>query len=197
MIAVPGTDVRAGVVVGVDTHKDCHLAVVVSLLGEALGNRSFPVTTAGYRDLLAWAAGFGLVLRAGVGGTGSYGAGLTRSLRTAGVQVVEVNRPNRAMRRRRGKRDAVDAEAAAGAVLTGEAVTAPKDGDGPIEAIRVLKVTKDSAVKARVQAVNQLKNLLVNAPARIREPWEGLSLARLVVRRTTPARPLPGPSGHP
>ncbi len=131
------------------------------------------------------AEGFGRVLRAGVEGTGSYGAGLTRSLRMAGVRVVEVNRPNRAMRRRRGKSDAVDAEAAALAVLGGEAVTVPKDSDGPVEAIRVLKGTKDSTVKARVQAVNRLKNLLVNAPAHIREPLEGLSLARLVAQCKT------------
>lgn len=77
----------------------------------------------------------------------------------------------------------MDAEAAARAVLGDEAVTVPKDSDGPVEAIQVLKVTKDSAVKARgARAVNQRKNLLVTAPAHIRESLEGLLLARLVRR---------------
>lgn len=171
MIALSETADQTEIVIGVDTHKDCHVAVALSPLGVVLDSRTFPVTAAGYQELLDWSRNLGRVTRVGVEGTGSYGVGLTRALRAAGVLVIEVNRPNRAMRRRRGKSDAVDAEAAARAVLSGEATAAPKSGDGPIEAIRVLKIAKDSAVKARVQAVNQLKAVLVNAPARVREPW--------------------------
>ncbi|MFE3526788.1 IS110 family transposase [Streptomyces sp. NPDC059161] len=172
------------VVLGVDTHKDCHVAVALNTLGVVVGCQPFPVTAGGYQDLLQWAYALGRVTRAGVEGTGSYGAGRTRALQRAGVRVVEVNRPNRAMRRRRGKSDAVDAEAAARAVLSGEATAVPKNGDGPVEALRVLKIVKDSAVKARVQAVNQLKAVLVNATASIREPLEGLSVPRLLARCT-------------
>ncbi|MGI5255447.1 IS110 family transposase [Actinacidiphila glaucinigra] len=179
----PVTDAdQAEVVVGVDTHKDCHVAVAISMLGVVLGTGSFPASAAGYEELLRWARTTGQVKRVGVEGTGSYGAGLTRALRTAGVEVLEVNRPNRALRRRRGKTDAVDAEAAARAVLSGEAAVVPKNGDGPVEAIRVLKIAKDSANKARVQAVNQLRSVLVNASSRVREPLEHLSLPQLIVR---------------
>ncbi len=69
---------------------------------------------------------------------------------------------------RRGKTDAVDAEAAARAVLSGQAQAVPKDGDGPIEAIRVMKLAKDSAVKARVQATNQIHMVLINAEPALR-----------------------------
>jgi len=48
-----------------------------------------------------------------VEGTGSYGAGLTRSLRAAGIAVVEINRPHAHTRARRGKTYAIDAEGAA------------------------------------------------------------------------------------
>ncbi|MEV6107116.1 IS110 family transposase [Streptomyces sp. NPDC051940] len=171
-------------VLGVDTHKDFHVAVVLSGLGVLLDGETFPATADGYRKLVAWASGFGPVGQAGVEGTGSYGAGLTRWLRTQGVQVVEVNRPNRAMRRRRGKTDAVDAEAAARAVLAGHARVVPKLGVGPIEAIRVVKLTKDSASKARVQAINQLRNVLITAEAAVRDSLEGLSLSRLLTRCT-------------
>lgn len=121
-----------------------------------------------------------MLRRAGVEGTGAYGAGLTRVLHAAGVTVVEVNRPDRATRRRRGKTDAVDAEAAARAVLGGSATAAAKTANGPVEGIRVLKLAKDSAVKARVQAMNQLHAVLVNADPALRERLAPLTPARLL-----------------
>jgi transposase len=77
-------------------------------------------TRAGYQQLLDWTRHHGQLTRAGVEGTGTYGARLARFLTQAGVNVLEVDRPNR-QRRRRGKSDPTDAEAAARAVLAGEA----------------------------------------------------------------------------
>lgn len=37
-------------VLGVDTHKDVHVAAVLTALGALLATRSFPATRAGYRD---------------------------------------------------------------------------------------------------------------------------------------------------
>ena len=52
------------------------------------------------RTLVAWVEGFGVLGRVGVEGSGSFGLGLARFLRTSrGVGVVEVNRPNRQHRR--------------------------------------------------------------------------------------------------
>ncbi|MFF0478881.1 transposase [Streptomyces sp. NPDC004284] len=170
---------RTEVAVGVDAHKDCHVAVAINMLGVVLGTGSFATTAAGHRELLDWVQTLGLAKRAGMEGTGSYEAGLPRA---AGVEVVEVNRPNRAMRRRRGKSDVVDAEAAARSVLSGEAAVVPKNGDGPVGATRVLKIAEDSAVKARVQAVNRLRSVLVNAGTLVREPLEELPLPRLIVQ---------------
>ena len=173
------------IVIGVDTHKGIQVVVVLSLLGTVLASRSFATTAAGCRSLLTWARVLGRVGRAGVEGTGSYGAGLARSLHAAGVEVIEVNRPNRAMRRRRGKSDTVDAEAVARAVLGGEATVVPKRGDGPVEAIRILKIAKDSAAKARVQAINQLRAVLVNSQPAVREPLEKPALPRLIAHCAT------------
>jgi transposase len=69
-------------------------------------------------------------------------AGLTRHLRAEGVQVVEVNQPDKTTRRRRGKTDAVDAEAAARAVLCGRATATAKTGDGPVEMARMFKLAR-------------------------------------------------------
>ena len=100
--------------------------------------------------------GWGELEAVGVEGTGSYGAGLARRLAAAGATTVEVVRPNR-QARRRGKSDPADAEAAARVVLSGQASARPKSADGPVEAIRLLRATRRSALKARTQAVNQLK----------------------------------------
>ncbi|MPY86074.1 MAG: transposase, partial [Actinophytocola sp.] len=117
--AQPSQDDSANgeVVLGVDTHKDLHVAAVITALGALLCSKAFPATAAGYRQLLAWARTFGTLRRAGVECTGSYGAALARHLRAEGMQVIEVNQPDKATRRRRGKTDAIDAETAARAVL--------------------------------------------------------------------------------
>ncbi|MET7401036.1 IS110 family transposase [Dactylosporangium sp. NPDC005572] len=157
-----------------DTHKDVHAAALTSH-GAMLATASFPTTITGYQQLLSWAHGFGDTVVAGVEGTGSWGAGLTRFLRSEGITVIEVNRPNRAMRRRWGKSDTVDAEAAARAVISGQATVVPKTADGSMEAMRYFKLAKDSAVKSRTQAINQLKGVLVNGDPALREQLTGLS----------------------
>lgn len=175
--ALPSQDDNAigEVVLGVDTHKDLHVAAVITTLGASLGSRAFAATRAGYEQLLAWARTFGPLQRAGVECTGSYGAALARHLRAEGVQVIEVNQPDKATRRRRGKTDAIDAEAAARAVLSGRASGSMKSGDGPVEMLRMFKLAKASAIKARTQTINQLKAVLVAADPALREALTGLS----------------------
>lgn len=131
---------------------------------------------------MAWASRHGRLIRAGVEGTGTYGAGLTRHLTQAGVTVVEVDRPNRQRRRRRGKSDPIDAEAAARAVLADEATTTPKARSGIVEAIRVLRVARTGAIKARTQTANQLRDLLVTAPEELHTQLYPLSTAKRVQR---------------
>lgn len=171
---------RQQIVIGVDTHAETHTAVAVDALGRVLGTVEVPATGAGYRRLVTWARRHGELSRAGVEGTGAYGAGLARHLIEAGVEVIEVDRPNRQRRRRRGKSDPTDAEAAARAVLSGEATTVPKDRTGVVEAIRILQVTRRSAVKARTQAGNQMKDLVLTAPEAVRARLRGLSTRQRV-----------------
>jgi transposase len=178
------------VVIGVDTHQDRHVAAALDGLGRLLGVTDIATTRAGYDDLRVWAETFGEVEAFGVEGTGSYGAGLTRHLRAAGHLVIEVIRPNRQARRRNGKSDPADATAAARAVISGEANGVPKSANDTVEMIRVLRVARASAMKARTQAVNALKSLVVTAPAELREQLHGLTTAKLVV---TSARLRPGP----
>ncbi len=170
------------IVGGVDTHKQTHVAAAVDRVGRLLGTSEFPATSVGYRDLLRWLRGHGVVSLIGVEGTGSYGAGLARYLAREGVSVVEVIRPNRQLRRRRGRSDPVDAEAAARAALAKEADVTPKSADGPVESMRMIRLARTSAVKARTQAANQIDALVTCAPQSLRSQLKGLSLRRLAER---------------
>lgn len=171
--------VKRDVVVGVDTHSAMHCAAVLDSSGRLLATAEFAATGAGYRLLVGWAARHGRPIAFGVEGTGAYGAGLSRHLAREGFEVREVPRPDRRLRRSKGKSDPVDAEAAARAVLSGTATVAPKLADGPIEAIRALRVARTGAVKAQTAAMNTLRALVVTAPDALRSqlPSGGLPTA--------------------
>ena len=168
---------RVDVFGGVDTHRDTHVAAVVDTVGRVLGSESFAAERAGYEQMVTWLGLRGQLVRVGVEGTGSYGAGLARCLTEAGIEVVEVNRPNRQLRRQRGgKTDSVDAEAAARAAASGQASAVPKSGVGPVECIRMLGVARRSAIKARTQAANQIHALVVGAPEGVKHQLKGMNL---------------------
>jgi transposase len=125
--------------------------------------------------LLEWASSFGIIDRIGIEGTGSYGAGLSRWLRSQGLVVVEVDRADRADRRKRGKDDLIDAENAARAGLAERATGTPKSADGNVEMFRVLRVARRSAMRAKMVAINQLHALIVSAPDELRDQFAGLT----------------------
>jgi transposase len=96
----PGDDpCPVSVFIGVETHRDFHVAVALSLQGSLLGEMHLPAYRAGYEALLDWALelaeGRSTSLVFGIEGTGCYGAGLSRHLQAAHCSVREVNRPNR------------------------------------------------------------------------------------------------------
>jgi len=165
---------------GVDTHTATHHAAVIDSHGRLLDDAEFPASPAGYAALLTWMRGKGTLTQVGVEGTGAYGAGLARHLHDQGIEVLEVPRPDRRIRRQRGKSDPIDAEAAARTVLAGRASGAPKLADGPIEAIRMLRVARNGAVKARTAALNTLRSMVITAPEPLRSQLRTLSSAQLV-----------------
>ena len=172
---------RTDVIVGVDTHKHEHVAVAIDGFGGRLGELLVPATVEGYEQIVTWASAFGPVFAYGVEGTGSYGIGLARFLRRRGDWVIEVSRPPRkGQRRAAGKSDPIDAEHTARQVLAGQATTTPKLADGAIEAIRLVKIARDTAVKAHTQAMVTLKATLVTAADDLRSALEPLTDFKLV-----------------
>jgi transposase len=178
------------VVGGVDTHADVHVAAAVDANGGVLGVESFPTTRPGYRELHGWLVGFGVVARVGVEGTGAYGAGLARFLRSQDLEVIEVDRPNRQERRRAGKSDSLDAIEAARATLSGRASAVAKHADGNVEALRVLLIAKRSARQTRISCLNQIRHLVFTGPDELRDQLRSVPRAQLG-RRACGLRPNP------
>lgn len=172
---------RGDVIVGVDTHKNQHAGVTVDGLGGRIDDLVITANDDGYQQLLDWARAQGRVVAFGVEGTGSYGIGLTRFLRRHGIKVIEVSRPPRkAERRLQGKSDTVDAEHAARQVLAGSATAVPKASDGDVEVLRLVKIARDTAVKAHTQAIITLKATLVTASDELRAELEPLTDFKLI-----------------
>jgi transposase len=157
------------VVGGVDSHADTHHAAALDERGRLLSTNGFATTTSGYRQLLGWLTEFGSVEAVAVESTGCYAAGLVRFLRKHHVRVVEVNRPHAHTRRRVGKSDPIDAEMAARLFLAGKAKAIPKQSDGIVESIRMLRAARNSAVKSRSAALVQIRDLIITAPQPLRE----------------------------
>lgn len=180
---------RSGhVVIGVDTHKHIHVAAVMDSVGGILATLTIATDTAGFKQLLEWATGYGKIVAFGIEGTGSYGAGLTSFLRRHNHKVVEVARPDRRLRRLNGKSDTLDAENAARAVLAGFATAVPKTADGAVEMIRQLKVAHDTAVKGRTGAMVTLKAMLVHATEDLRRET-ARKTQKMIARHCAALRP--------
>jgi transposase len=159
--------------------------VLLDGLGGNLAEQFVPATAEGFAHLLTVATSHvgphGRLIAFGVEGTGSYGIGLAPFLRRQGHQVREVNRPPRKGERRlTGKSDLLDIEHAARQVLSGAPLATPKTADGDVESLRLLKIARDTAVKARTAAMIALKATLVTADDELRAQLEPLTDAKLI-----------------
>jgi transposase len=168
------------VAIGIDTHRDEHVAVAVDRLGQRLGALAFTVDEAGFAQIAAFARSFGEPVFA-IEGTGSYGASLARSLLAEGFAVFECERPAR--RRRKDKNDLIDAELAARRLLSDQPLALPRTGSER-EQLRLLLLERRSATHARQQAVNQLKAAIVTLDPPLRRQLGRLRPAALTRNAT-------------
>ncbi|MEB0002484.1 IS110 family transposase [Cryobacterium sp. RTC2.1] len=161
------------VIAGIDTHADTHHVAIITNYGKHLADKKFLAVGSGYREIAEYITRYGPVIAVGVEGTGSYGAELTRVLIHEGFEVKEVNRPNRQARRIHGKSDPLDAYQAAESVLAQRGTCTPKARDGNVEALRVLRTARTSAMKARTAVLAQISAVLTSAPESIRAKYRG------------------------
>ena len=167
-------------IVGVDTHKHVHVAVAIDSWGIRLGDHAFVADSGGYEALVTWAETHGRIEAFGIEGTGSYGAGLARAVHRAGHHVVEVNRGEYTPRRRQvrhHRRRGGGAVPARGAVDGHPQDRGRRRRDDP-----PVKITRDTAMKARTTAMNTLKQIIVQAPPVLREALHDLTDHGLLTR---------------
>jgi transposase len=163
------------VAIGIDTHRDFHVAVALDRLGRLLGSLELAVDELGFAQLVRFARSLGEPAFA-IEGTGSYGASLARMLLADGFAVYECERPER--RSRKEKNDLVDAEAAARRLLSGKRLPLPRRGPGH-QQLRLLLAERRSAQHARLQALNQLKAAIVTLDPPLRARLSPLKPDRL------------------
>jgi len=170
------------VVIGVDTHRHTHTAVVVaSNSGGLIDQVCIDADADGYAEVFELAASQEGPRAWAIEGTGSYGAGLARFLAERGEWVVEVERPHRPVRRNGAKSDPIDALRAAREVLglDIDVLAAPRS-NGVRAGLAALLMVRRSAVETSTVAQRQLHALVITSPEALRARFRGLSTTKMV-----------------
>lgn len=168
--------IRGPVIAGLDTHKKEHSLCLLDGLGRKVFEGFFPADEKGYAAIADAIGDPEGCIVVGVECTMTYGAGVCRHLVAKGYNVVEVLNPEKKKKRRPGenKNDLEDAERAARTAIEGKYTSTPKAGDGWVEALRCLTVSRRAAVKASTAAVNAVKALLTSAPEHVKKQFSGM-----------------------
>jgi transposase len=159
-------------VVGIDTHRDVHVAELAGPTGTPLAITQIPNTSAGYLELLGWVAQHspGPRVVVTIEGTRSFGIGLARTLSAAGLPVLECEQPTRKARRGRGKSDPIDAHLAVLTALQLDADRLPTPrADGVREALRILLTARQELTTTATAQTNRLRALLLSGSDRDRD----------------------------
>lgn len=173
------------VVVGVDAHKEVHVAVAVDDRGRPIETWEGSNSEASWQELLTW-AGQWPDRQWGIEGTGNYGHGLAQHLVSAGEHIYEVNPRLTALARRRARKrdksDRLDAMAVARVVLRDAS-------ELPIvvvenEAAVLDELTRDrDRLKSQIDRLrNQLHGKLFKVDPQYRKTFKSLSKLETVER---------------
>ena len=168
------------IVIGVDTHKHTHTAGIITTdTGTQLGDLTVSSDPDGYDELIEYADRHDGNRIWAIEGTGSYGAGLTRHLHTAGEWVIELDRPNRPARRNGAKSDPIDAYRAAREALSRATLTSPR-APGTRTALAVRLAARRSAIDAATTAQRQLNALVIAAPEPLRARFRNHTIRTMI-----------------
>ena len=150
--------------IGVDAHKQIHVAVALDEVGREIGQWRGTNSPAGWQALTTWAAELGGPCQWGIEGAWNYGRGLAQHLVAAGATVYDVNprltAEGRRRARRRDKTDRLDARAVARAVQQ-EGALPMVTRDDETAVLDLLVTERDDALAEVTRLRNQIHRLLL------------------------------------
>jgi len=153
------------ITLGVDAHKQVHVAVAVDDAGRELDQWRGENSADGWRSLRDWAAALGGDRQWGIEGAWHYGRGLAQALVAAGETVYEVNPRwtayGRKRSRRPGKTDRLDARTVA-LFVRQEAPGLPRvNGEDITALLDLLTSQREAALAETTRLRNQIHALLL------------------------------------
>jgi transposase len=151
--------------VGVDAHKQIHMAVAVDARGTVCGTWRGANTPAGWAELATWAAALGDARQWGIEGAWNYGRGLAQHLVTAGERVYDINPRWTAERRQRARKpdksDYRDAHAVAKVVQEADVPLPQVLLEDESAVLDLLVTERDGAMAEATRLRNQIHQLLL------------------------------------
>ncbi len=153
------------VTIGVDAHKQQHMAVALDDAGRELGRWQGPNNADGWSGMLVWAEGLGEERVWGIEGAWNYGRGLSQHLVGAGERVYEVNPRWTAQERRKARKpdksDPLDARAVAQYVLRKDAALPVVVAEDETVVLDLLVTEREGATAEATRLRNQIHQLLL------------------------------------
>ena len=148
-------------VVGIDVHKDQHVAAIIDHAGRELATLAFANTPAGFGRLTTWIDQHDAQdARIGIENASSYGQALTVALCAAGLDCVDVP-PWRTHRHRKtmgpAKSDPIDAQAIARVVLLLGDQLAPALQPDLARALGILTTLREQEIHDRTKTITRLR----------------------------------------
>ncbi|MFC9430174.1 transposase [Streptomyces sp. NPDC056987] len=173
------------VIGGIDTHTDFHQLAVIDTVGRHLATKSFPTTPDGYHGLLRWLRTHREVLAVGMESTGHYGPNSPASCTSTTSRSSRSTGPAGAPATSTARPTPWTPTPPQPPFCPAVPKAPPESHNGTVESIRVLRMARISAIKARTQAINQIRALIITAPSEVRELTTGKLIKALA--RTRPA----------
>ncbi len=152
------------ITIGVDAHKQVHVATALDDLGRELASWRGPNSVAGWKALLEWATAWHSELQWGIEGGWGYGRRLAQFLVVAGQRTYEINARWTALGRRKARKpdktDRLDAQAVAQMVRQeGEKLPAIQQED-QTTLLELLTTEREAALAEATRLRNQIHALL-------------------------------------
>ncbi len=153
------------ITIGVDAHKQMHMAVAVDEAGREVAHWRGPNSPSGWRQVGAWGAALDGACRWGIEGAWNYGRGLAQDLVASGAEVYEVNPRWTAQQRQHSRKpeksDRLDARAVARLVWREAAALPVVAADDETAVLELLVTEREGAVAEATRLRNQVHQLLL------------------------------------